>query len=97
MRGSYMTARSKTKPQLPGGLSPSEEARWWDKHRDYWDSVGAEDERNNPLPVRRTKPVNLRLPVDMIDALKREAARRAIPHQTLIRMWLKERLDAEAR
>ena len=45
--------------------------------------------------MRRTKPVNLRLPVDMIEALKDEAARRALPYQTLIRMWLKERLDAE--
>jgi predicted DNA binding CopG/RHH family protein len=33
----------------------------------------------------------------MIDQLKGEAERRAIPYQTLIRMWLKERLDAEAR
>jgi predicted DNA binding CopG/RHH family protein len=33
----------------------------------------------------------------MIDQLKREAARRSLPHQTLIRMWLKERLDAEGR
>jgi predicted DNA binding CopG/RHH family protein len=91
-----MTARSKTKPRLPRGLSPSEEARWWDEHRDYWDSVDSKDELMEPAPVRRTKPVNLRLPVDMIDALKREGARRAIPYQTLIRMWLKERLDAEA-
>jgi hypothetical protein len=33
----------------------------------------------------------------MIDALEREASRRAIPYQILIRMRLKERLDAEAR
>jgi len=45
--------------------------------------------------VRRTKPVNLRLPVDMINRLKSEAARRSLPYQTLIRMWLKERLDTE--
>ena len=92
-----MTARSKTSPHLPAGLSPAEEARWWDEHRDYWDTVGTQDERVDQAPVRRTKPVNLRLPVDMIDQLKREAARRAIPYQTLMRMWLKERLDAETR
>ena len=92
-----MTARSKTSPRLPAGLSPAEEARWWDEHRDYWDVVETRDERIGSARVRRTKPVNLRLPVDMIDRLKREATRRALPYQTLIRMWLKERLDAETR
>jgi predicted DNA binding CopG/RHH family protein len=92
-----MTARSKSSSRLPAGLSPAEEARWWDEHRDYWDTVENRDERVDPLPVRRTKPINLRLPVDMIDRLKREAARRALPYQTLIRMWLQERLDTEAR
>jgi predicted DNA binding CopG/RHH family protein len=92
-----MTARSKTSPRLPTGLSPADEARWWDEHRDYWDNLEARDERLSPSRVQRTKPVNIRLPVDLIDALKREAAQRALPYQTLIRMWLKERLDAETR
>lgn len=92
-----MTARSKTSPRLPAGLSPTEEARWWDEHRDYWDAVEGQDERIDSARVGRTKPVNLRLPVDMIGQLKREAARRALPYQALIRMWLKERLDAETR
>lgn len=92
-----MTIKSKASPQLPHGLTPKEEARWWDEHRDYWDMVKTEDERVDRLEVRRTKPVNLRLPIEMIEALKREGGRRALPYQTLIRMWLKERLDAESR
>jgi hypothetical protein len=80
---------------LPSGLSPAEEARWWDEHRGYWDTVAGPDERVGPARVRRTKPVNLRLPVEMIEALKEQAERRALPYQALIRMWLKERLDAE--
>jgi hypothetical protein len=92
-----MTAKSrKTSLQLPRGLSPADEARWWDEHPDHWDAVESRDERSGPSPVRRTKPVNLRLPVDMIEALKREATRRPLPYETLIRMWLKERLDDEA-
>lgn len=90
-----MISKSKASPQLPGGLSPAEEARWWDEHRDYWDSAEGRDERIEGVQVRRTKPVNLRLPVDMIEALRRQAERRALPYQTLIRMWLKERLDQE--
>ena len=92
-----MTARSKSSPRLPAGLSPAEEARWWDEHRDYWDTPEGQDERVAPMPVRRTKPVTLRLPVDMIDRLKHDAAKRSLPYQTLIRMWLQERLDVEAR
>jgi hypothetical protein len=37
------------------------------------------------------------LAVEMIDGLRGEAARRALPYRTLIRMWLKERLAAETR
>jgi predicted DNA binding CopG/RHH family protein len=92
-----MTVRSTTKSVLPVGLSPAEEARWWDEHRDYWDTVEGEDERVDPAPARRTKPVTLRLPIDMIELLKHDAAKRSLPYQTLIRMWLQERLDAEVR
>jgi predicted DNA binding CopG/RHH family protein len=91
-----MTARSKSDPRLPTGLSPAEEARWWDEHRDYWDTVESREERVDASPVRRTKPINLRLPIDMIERLKSEAGRRAIPYHTLVRMWLQERLDAES-
>jgi predicted DNA binding CopG/RHH family protein len=92
-----MRARSQKPKQeeLPPGLSPGEEAQWWDDHPDYWDNLDTEIEVIGPQQVRRTKPVNLRLPVDMIEALKQEAERRALPYQTLIRMWLKERLDTE--
>ena len=94
-----MITKSKTDSsaaRLPAGLSPVEEARWWDEHPDYWDGLETPAEVIDSLSVRRTKPVNLRLPINLIDALKREAGRHAIPYQTLIRMWLKERLDAEA-
>ena len=92
-----MTARStKSNLTLPPGLSPSEEGRWWDEHHEYWDTVEEPDEVVPPMPIRRTGPVNLRLPVDMIDALKGEATRRGLAYHTLIHMWLKERLDREA-
>ena len=90
-----MTARSGASFSPPSGLSPAEEARWWDEHRDYWDTVDGSDERIEPTRFRRTKAVNLRLPVDLIDRLKTEATRRSVPYQTLIRMWLEERLDRE--
>jgi predicted DNA binding CopG/RHH family protein len=90
-----MSAKSKAKSELPLGLSTAEEARWWDEHPDVWDNNEVQNEVIGPSRVQRTKPVNLRLPVEMITTLKREAAKRALPYQTLIRMWLKERLNAE--
>jgi predicted DNA binding CopG/RHH family protein len=91
-----MTARLDASSSLPAGLSPAEEAQWWDEHREYWDKTDSVDERIGPPMVHRTRPINLRLPVDMIEALKQEALQRSLPYQTLIRMWLKERLDTEA-
>lgn len=92
-----MTARSGGSPRLPDGLSPAEEARWWDEHPEYWDTVESPDERIEPAPVRRTRQIALRLPADLIDRIEHEAARHALPYQTLIRRWLEDRLDAEAR
>lgn len=89
-----MSAKSDARPHLPPDLSPAEEARWWDEHPSYWDGDAAEEAIPAARP-RRTKPVNLRLPVEMIEMLKAEAVRRSIPYQTLIRMWLKEHLDAQ--
>jgi predicted DNA binding CopG/RHH family protein len=90
-----MTGKSKASPKLLQGQSPAEEARWWDEHDAYWETVESPDETIPGQEVRRTKPVNLRLPVEMIEALKLEAARRSLPYQTLMRMWLKQQLDAE--
>ena len=89
-----MAVKQDTKPQLPTGLSPADEAAWWDKHREYWDTPEeGDDEVVEATRVGRTRPITMRLPVVMIEALKQEANARAIPYQTLIRMWLKERLD----
>lgn len=90
-----------TNPQgegrLPAGLFPQEEAAWWDAHQEYWDAQEAPEETvPSPVSAARTRPVTVRLPLAMIDALKEEAARRAIPYQTLMRMWLKEQLDRSA-
>ena len=69
-----MTARPEASSQLPPGLSPAEEAQWWDEHRQYWETVGNEDERRDPGGVRRTTEVRLRLPTELLRALERDAA-----------------------
>ena len=74
-----MTARSEASSPLPSGLTPAEEARWWDEHREYWDDTDHADERVEPARVSRTQPVNLRLPSELIERLKSEAERRSLP------------------
>ena len=92
-----MIDKSPARLKLPRGLPSAEETRWWDEHPEYWETAAPENVPTGAGEVRRTKPVNLRLPVDMIDTLKQEAARRGIPYQTLVMTWLKDRLEAEGR
>ena len=92
-----MTAKPEpARLQLPQGLTPEEEARWWDEHPEYWEVVGTELEWIGPQAVRHATPVTLVLPDDLITALKAQADGHAVPYQTLIRQWLQERLDTEA-
>lgn len=40
--------------------------------------------------------ISLRVPVPMLEELRRHAARRAMPYQSLLKHWLSERLEAES-
>lgn len=82
--------------ELPPGLTPEEEACWWDEHPEYWDTVDTELEVMEPQLVRRTQEVKLYLPVDLVEAIKQQAARQKRSYQSLLRAWIEERLDAEA-
>ncbi len=57
--------------------------------------VGSRSRRRPP--AGRMDLVWLRLPVEMIDAVKEIAARRHLPYQTLIRSWIGERATEERR
>jgi CopG antitoxin of type II toxin-antitoxin system len=48
-------------------------------------------------PTGRMDLVSLRLPAEMIDAVKAIAAERHLPYQTLLRTWIGERIDQERR
>jgi predicted DNA binding CopG/RHH family protein len=91
MTSSYESDRLEVSP----GLSPAEEAEWWDAHKDFWDAPDIEFEVIEPQEVRPTADTHLRLPEDMLAALKAAADRRGISYHWLIRTWLDERLAAE--
>jgi len=47
-------------------------------------------------PGRTVKRVNVDFPAAMVEQLDREAARRGVTRQALIKMWLADRLDLAA-
>jgi len=48
-------------------------------------------------PGARMELISLRLPLEMIDSVKRVAEQRHLPYQTLMRSWIGERLADEER
>jgi len=47
-------------------------------------------------PGREQKRVNVDFPVWMIESLDREAKRLGVPRQSVIKVWIAERLEAKA-
>ncbi|MCC6328598.1 MAG: BrnA antitoxin family protein [Acidobacteria bacterium] len=74
-----------------------------DEEREFWgthDSTDYFDWDNAVVAVfpnlkPSTKTISLRLPVWMLNNLKVAANKRDVPYQSLIKMFLKDRLDAE--
>ena len=48
-------------------------------------------------PGREQKRVNVDFPVWMVQSLDREAQRLGVPRQSVIKVWIAERLDAKAK
>lgn len=42
-----------------------------------------------------TKAISLRLPVDLLERIKVAANQRDVPYQSLIKVWLAEKVDAQ--
>jgi predicted DNA binding CopG/RHH family protein len=82
--------------EIPNFKTEDEEREFWGTHdsMDYidWDKA-------KPMMFPNLKPttrtISLRLPGSMLDRLKVAANKRDVPYQSLIKMFLKERLDQE--
>jgi predicted DNA binding CopG/RHH family protein len=90
--------RDTKKKPIPELRSEAEERAFWAEH----DSTEFIDWRNarrrkfpNLKPTLRT--ISLRLPVSMIEDLKVLANRRDVPYQSLLKVFLAERLEKERR
>ena len=57
------------------------------------DITGALDLANARRPLQESKRVNVDFPTWMIDSLDREANRLGVTRQSIIKVWLAERLE----
>jgi predicted DNA binding CopG/RHH family protein len=84
------------KKALPEFRSEDEEREFWGTHdsTEFIDWRGARRQKfPNLKPTLRT--ISLRLPVSMIEDLKMLANQRDVPYQSLLKVFLAERLKKE--
>jgi predicted DNA binding CopG/RHH family protein len=79
--------------QMPKFASEAEERAFWEAN----DSSGYVDwtkAKRAVLPNLKptTKTISLRLPQHMLDSIKAAANSRDVPYQSLIKVWLQEKL-----
>jgi len=66
------------------------------KFDDGKDVSNALDFSNATRPGREQRRVNVDFPIWMIESLDREAKRLGIPRQSVIKVWIAERLESKA-
>jgi predicted DNA binding CopG/RHH family protein len=90
----------KLKPILkpvPKFHSEAEERQFWETHdsTNYVDWSKAQRGVRFPNLKLSTTAISLRLPQGMLDRIKIAANKRDVPYQSLIKVWLAEKIDAE--
>ena len=85
----------KLKP-LPRFRNEAEERKFWETHdsTNYIDWSKAQRVRLPNLKLSTTA-ISLRLPQGLLDRIKIAANRRDVPYQSLIKVWLAEKVDAD--
>jgi predicted DNA binding CopG/RHH family protein len=86
--------KKKLKP-VPRFRSEAEERAFWESHdtTDYVDWSKAKRVRFPNLKPSTTS-ISLRLPVYLLEQIKVAANRRDVPYQSLIKMWLSEKVSS---
>ncbi len=87
-----MKARARRIPKL---ASEAADRRFWESHdsTSYVDWSRAE-RAVFPNLKPTTRSISLRLPLRMLERIKAEANSRDVPYQSLIKIWLEEKLSA---
>ena len=83
--------------EIPRFASEAEERAYWEAH-DSTDHLDWTQATQVLLPNLRasTKTISLRLPQHLLDAIKVAANARDVPYQSLIKVWLNEKVRQKA-
>jgi len=81
---------------IPEFKSEDEEREFWATH-DSTEYVDWSQAKRAIFPNLKpsTRTISVRMPQSMVDELKLLANKRDVPYQSLIKMFLRERIDAE--
>jgi predicted DNA binding CopG/RHH family protein len=84
---------SKQPKSVPVFKNEAEERAFWETH-DSSDYVDWTKGQRVALPNLKpsTKTISLRLPQHLLDSIKAAANARDVPYQSLIKVWLQEKL-----
>ena len=84
------------KKKIPKFKNEAEERLFWQK-RDSSEYIDWSDAENVVMPKLKpsTKSISIRLPESMIEELKVLANKRDVPYQSLLKMFISERIDSE--
>lgn len=79
---------------IPRFRTEAEERRFWEAHdsTDYVDWSKAQRVRFPNLKPSTTS-ISIRLPIGLLEDIKIEANKRDVPYQSLIKMWLAEKVS----
>ncbi|NDP40929.1 MAG: hypothetical protein GZ093_19745 [Rhodoferax sp.] len=88
--------KSIPKPAIPKFATEAQERAYWESH-DSIDHLDWTKAKKATLPNLKptTKTISLRLPQHLLDALKVAANARDVPYQSLIKVWLQEKLHSQ--
>jgi predicted DNA binding CopG/RHH family protein len=85
---------SKRLKSVPAFATEAEERKFWETH-DSADYVDWSKAKRAVLPNLKptTSTISLRLPKHLLEAIKAAANARDVPYQSLIKIWLQERVE----
>jgi predicted DNA binding CopG/RHH family protein len=88
-----MNKKFKTVPKF---RNEAEERAFWESHdtANYFDLSKAQRVQFPNLKLSTTA-ISLRLPQGLLDSIKIAANKRDVPYQSLIKVWLTEKIEAE--
>lgn len=77
-------------------MTDKEIAKFWEEHdaSEFWPEM--KEEKEVFKDKRPKKTISMRFDIDTLNMLRKIADAKGLGYQTLIRMWVKERLKKEA-